>query len=230
MFPLDLVKRCTKCGGLLPRTARYFSRRKTSVDRLRTECKACRSDYNRVYRERPESRERKNELQRRQWAANPEPMREQTQRWRRENRARIREQNKQYRLGNADRIKEYNRLYRLENADRCKESIRRCRAANPDGRRAEWHRYQARKKGNGGTYSDLEWNALCASYGNVCLRCGMSVPLTVDHVIPVSMGGENDISNLQPLCLSCNSIKHTKTADYRDCRAIIVDRTEVKHA
>jgi 5-methylcytosine-specific restriction endonuclease McrA len=44
--------------------------------------------------------------------------------------------------------------------------------------------------------------------------------LTVDHVIPLSVGGTNWLKNLQPLCSSCNSSKHTKHIDYRTNWAI----------
>lgn len=54
-------------------------------------------------------------------------------------------------------------------------------------------------------------------YGYRCLCCGQqfSSGLTVDHVVPLALGGSNWISNIQPLCHHCNSKKHTKIIDYR---------------
>ncbi|CAA9284461.1 HNH endonuclease family protein [uncultured Coleofasciculus sp.] len=43
-----------------------------------------------------------------------------------------------------------------------------------------------------------------------CQSCGQSnleTSLTVDHIIPLALGGQNDISNLQTLCFSCNQRK-----------------------
>lgn len=51
--------------------------------------------------------------------------------------------------------------------------------------------------------------------GKYCLCCGATIDITVDHIKPLSKGGNNSILNIQYLCRSCNSIKGTKKKDYR---------------
>ena len=52
-----------------------------------------------------------------------------------------------------------------------------------------------------------------------CLCCGKKrgkgVPLNADHIRPVSMGGDNSMSNLQSLCKKCNSEKSVNEINYR---------------
>jgi hypothetical protein len=40
-----------------------------------------------------------------------------------------------------------------------------------------------------------------------CLRCGRTERLSIDHIIPVTLGGSDELSNLQCLCLYCNCSK-----------------------
>ncbi len=77
-------------------------------------------------------------------------------------------------------------------------------------------RYYARKCGAEGTHTAADWKALRVWFGNQCLCCGATKKLEADHVVPLDSGGSDDISNIQPLCRSCNAIKHTQTIDYRD--------------
>lgn len=53
---------------------------------------------------------------------------------------------------------------------------------------------------------------------STCLACGRREPairLTVDHIIPLSLGGTNSLDNLQPLCVECNQEKGARIADHR---------------
>lgn len=75
---------------------------------------------------------------------------------------------------------------------------------------------RARKSEGGGAFTASEFRQLCNRYNNRCLACGRTgVKLEADHVVPVSLGGSSDISNIQPLCVTCNRQKYTKTTDYR---------------
>lgn len=68
----------------------------------------------------------------------------------------------------------------------------------------------ARERGAIGSHSLNEWNELKEKYNYKCAICGEKKPLTKDHIIPLSKGGTNYITNIQPLCRNCNSKKNNK--------------------
>ena len=68
---------------------------------------------------------------------------------------------------------------------------------------------------NEGTHTQGKWIALCRRYRWRCVCCGRRGPLTKDHIIPISKGGSDHITNIQPLCQPCNSSKGTQATDYR---------------
>jgi hypothetical protein len=50
-----------------------------------------------------------------------------------------------------------------------------------------------------------------------CKNCGVSQSeklMTVDHIVPRIKGGTDDLSNIQPLCISCNSSKRDRPDTY----------------
>lgn len=76
--------------------------------------------------------------------------------------------------------------------------------------------YKERKDLAGGRgITRKEWIKILDKYGHRCLRCGAKKDLAMDHVIPLILGGEHDITNIQPLCKSCNSAKGGRYVDFR---------------
>lgn len=51
---------------------------------------------------------------------------------------------------------------------------------------------------------------LLRKYNFKCVFCQSKDKLSIDHIHPVSKGGNDDLSNLQILCKSCNSQKGSK--------------------
>jgi len=52
-----------------------------------------------------------------------------------------------------------------------------------------------------------EWDSIKKKYRNRCVYCGEEKKLTIDHIIPVSKGGNHVKENIVPACISCNSRK-----------------------
>lgn len=75
------------------------------------------------------------------------------------------------------------------------------------------HDRRARLRNAEGKFTQSEWEELKIKSNYACCFCNKSEPtikLTIDHIIPLAKGGNNYISNIQPLCGSCNSSKKDK--------------------
>ena len=69
-----------------------------------------------------------------------------------------------------------------------------------------------------GTHKPIEWSAMLEAHDFKCANpeCESGDEPEKDHVIPLGKPGcSYAISNLQPLCRSCNASKKSKTVDYR---------------
>lgn len=106
-------------------------------------------------------------------------------------------------------IPEEKKLYMKNYAERNKEKALQ---------RAFLGKIKRRQSIVNGSHTFLEWIELLKKHNNKCFYCGVKMTKKMglyqrsrDHIIAVSNGGSDDISNIVPACRSCNSSKGTKT-------------------
>lgn len=196
---LDIVteKVCTKCGISKPLNEYYKkSGRKYGV---RPACASCESLQTKKARKE-----------------NPEVFHSREKKWRDGNKEKINARKKQWKVDNSEKVIASSHRYYLAHVEQKYLDLKNWLEKYPWKIRERNHARRARKLGNGGVITEKEFVDLCEHYNNKCLCCGRSdVKMTLDHVIPLIMGGKNTIDNAQPLCKSCNSSKGKKTIDYR---------------
>jgi 5-methylcytosine-specific restriction endonuclease McrA len=143
----------------------------------------------------------------------------------RANRERYLATNRAWEMANKDSVRERKKLYYIENRERILAGCQKYSDANREAKRKRSRDYAKanRDKYNSvkhnrraleakaeGTHTGEEWRALVEAHDHRCLRCGKMEPhikLHRDHVIPITRGGSNWISNIQPLCATCNKWK-----------------------
>jgi hypothetical protein len=189
----DAKKRCPACGREKPLNKFYEdTARKDGYSSI---CKKCHGKS--VKKWQTNNLERFKEINRRWKKAHKKQRAAESKKWAEDHPDHKREVGKAWRAGNPD----YGKNWREKNRDKTKnyEQVRRARLAE--------------------VRSDLtieEWEAVLDFYGHRCLCCGKeNVKLTIDHVLPISMGGTHTVDNVQPLCGPCNSRKHANHIDYR---------------
>lgn len=190
------MKQCSKCDEWKPMAR--FTPSERCKDGYLGKCKDCRNLMGKEWRKN-----------------NPEY----GQRWRENNLERARHLAREWAKNNPEKARARQRRKYYNNREIYLQHSREWRKANPEKVRLMSQittaHYNARKHGAEGAFTLDQWLSLCDYYGNKCLACGAQKTLTIDHVIPTSKGGRNDITNIQPLCAYCNNIKQQKTIDYR---------------
>lgn len=122
----------------------------------------------------------------------------------------MRAYSKAYNAGRKDQQQTYQRTYRETHRVERRVYQRAYHKAHPEVVRASYHRRRAQQAG--ATRNDLttaQWKAIKRHYGYRCVYCGRKMQrLTIDHIIPISKGGENTFTNVVPACRTCNNRKY----------------------
>lgn len=72
------------------------------------------------------------------------------------------------------------------------------------------HKRKAIKKNLLCNFTIEQWEKCKEYFNNRCAYCGAEMPLTQDHFIALSKGGEYTSNNIIPSCQRCNSSKSNK--------------------
>ena len=126
---------------------------------------------------------------------------------------------KRWRTRNPDKVREQNKRWREANRDKFNASAAAWRRANPEKVRANEHIRRAREAGA----QSEPWTPgdIYKRDGGLCQICSAPLPAytwalgrrdgyTIDHIHPLSRGGSNLKTNLQPSCFRCNVSKKAR--------------------
>jgi 5-methylcytosine-specific restriction endonuclease McrA len=106
-----------------------------------------------------------------------------------------------------------------EHPEKHKEGVKKWIKTHWEKAKQYLYNSRAKRKKAKGKFTLEEWENKKREFNYKCAMCGISekellnktgIGLTVDHIIPLSKGGTNNIQNIQPLCLKCNRIKNNK--------------------
>ena len=121
-------KVCIKC--VIEKPLIDFTKRKTSLDGYRNECKKCTNELTKQYRKKnPEKRKDSDKKYR---ELNLEKVRTATKKWQKDNKEKYREYDKKYRELNPEKINKKTKKYRNTNPEKVKEATNKWRRNNRD--------------------------------------------------------------------------------------------------
>jgi 5-methylcytosine-specific restriction endonuclease McrA len=181
------MKTCYSCKET--KSLDDFHRNKTRSDGRTSRCKVCQKRLSKEYREK--------------------------------NSDKISETNKSYRENNSDRLREYQREWVKENRDRVNENNKRYRQTEKGKelayrknmkRRSHKHRVYFRPHHRKVILDRDSWKCRCCGVDVHDRRDNTPDKAHIDHIVPISKGGNSEPDNLQVLCRTCNLSKADKIA------------------
>jgi len=203
-----ITKKCSKCRKELEKITENFYYNKR-LKRWDSWCRKCTNIG-------VAKRHKETNHSSRWYAAHPEVKKRLNKEYYQNNKEKCNQYSKEYIKLHPEKKKKINKKYNESHKKERLELQRKWQNNNREKIRGYCRDRRARRQFKMGHISKDEWIKLLRFYENKCLCCKRDdVKLTLDHVIPLSKGGEHSIKNVQPLCQKCNSSKGTKIIDYR---------------
>ena len=175
------IKICSVRGKLLVANSINFNKQKGGKYGLRNRCKVCRKIEKKEYYEN--------------------------------NKEHIKEHKKEYYKNNKEHIKEYYKEWRENNKEHKKEYNKEWYENNPEKVFNQNHKRRQLEENQGKGIIKEQWYEMMEFFDWSCAYSGITLDKnnrSIDHITPLSKGGEHEIWNCVPMYKSYNSSKHTQ--------------------
>jgi len=198
------MKQCSKCEQFFPATPEFFDRTKLQKSGLYPSCKVCGKVYYESHKEQRRIYDKQRQPQKTEYARQYRQT-EKNKAYRREYAVQYHqehpEQKKRYYERHSEEINVQRRQHRKDYPDLY---------AGID--RAHKHKRRAQKRASQGAYTPQQLQEQMHRQKSKCYYCKMKLGMIyhADHVVPLSRGGSNDISNIVIACPTCNMRKHAR--------------------
>ena len=211
-------KTCSKCGETKP--AKMFGRH--------FRCLGCESEANKKYRQ--DHKEGISTRRKANYLNNIEQAKERWEKYSHGNRDKINAQQRQYALEHPEKQREASLKYRNSNPEKAREIVRKWAKQNPEKMRRHWADTGKRKRAllKGVMVEKFKAEEIYERDGWICQLCHKKVnkklrfpnPLSrsLDHIIPLSLGGTHERKNVQLTHYKCNV--EIKTGGIKQTRLI----------
>lgn len=119
---------------------------------------------------------------------------------------------KKWASDNKDAISGASRRWYSRNPEQAVKISRQWAINNPEKARARCRNRVAKKRNASGSHTSDQILEMLKKQKWKCVYCAVSIKTKrhIDHIIPLALGGANDIGNLQGLCPTCNCRKNAK--------------------
>lgn len=213
------IKVCSRCKRILVAYGGNFYKIKNGKYGLASECKKCQSEKSNQWNKN--NKEHKKEYMKQYKENNKDKLSEYNKKWNENNKEHKKEYDKQRYEKNKEEIKEFNKQkyeknkeyfkqYYENNKEEILEKCKQWRENNPEKQfnKCTKRRQLEESQGNGITkeqwYEMMEFFEWKCAYSGVVLNKNR----TIDHIIPLSKGGEHEVWNCVPMHRNYNTSKH----------------------
>lgn len=226
------MKVCLRCGSLLPLDASHYRACKECKDGFHNICKECtklkrkewdKKNKNTIKEQKKRyaienaehlkakkklwndaNKDHNKEVYSKWWNINKEDKKKKSRQWKENNPDKV----KEHRDKNRELQKQQSEIYRIENRDKIRERGKDYRRNNKTTVNIATQKRRTLKKSLPATLTKKQWGEIKSHFKNKCAYCGEFLPLTQDHFVPLSSGGEYTINNIIPACVGCNCSKN----------------------